>query len=83
VQAILAEVKRLESEGCEFEAAEASFEMLIRKQIGLTQPSSISSNTTARIVSTVASTVLRPARPPSRSKSMASEFTPSMKAMDP
>jgi 2-isopropylmalate synthase len=33
VQSILAEVKRLESEGCEFEAAEASFEMLIRKQL--------------------------------------------------
>lgn len=34
VQRILAEVKRLESEGYEFEAAEASFEMLIRKQLG-------------------------------------------------
>ncbi len=34
VQGILAEVKRLESEGYEFEAAEASFEMLIRKQLG-------------------------------------------------
>ncbi|MDB6137509.1 MAG: 2-isopropylmalate synthase, partial [Verrucomicrobiaceae bacterium] len=33
VQAVLAEVKRLESEGYEFEAAEASFEMLIRKQL--------------------------------------------------
>ncbi|MFM7606562.1 MAG: citramalate synthase, partial [Prosthecobacter sp.] len=39
VQAILAEVKRLESEGYEFEAAEASFEMLIRKQLGLYSPS--------------------------------------------
>ena len=38
VQSILAEVKRLESEGCEFEAAEASFEMLIRKQLGQYQP---------------------------------------------
>jgi 2-isopropylmalate synthase len=38
VQAILSEVKRLESEGCEFEAAEASFEMLIRKQMGQHQP---------------------------------------------
>ncbi len=35
---ILAEVKRLESEGYEFEAAEASFEMLIRKQLGLARP---------------------------------------------
>ncbi len=35
VQAILNEVKRLESEGYEFEAAEASFENLIRKQLGL------------------------------------------------
>lgn len=34
VQKILAEVKRLESEGYEFEAAEASFELLIRRQLG-------------------------------------------------
>lgn len=34
VQAILTEVKRLESEGYEFEAAEASFELLIRKRSG-------------------------------------------------
>jgi 2-isopropylmalate synthase len=34
VNAILAEVKRLESEGYEFEAAEASFELLIRKFLG-------------------------------------------------
>lgn len=33
VQKILAEVKKLESEGYEFEAAEASFELLIRKQL--------------------------------------------------
>jgi 2-isopropylmalate synthase len=39
VQAILAEVKRLESEGYEFEAAEASFELLIRKQLKLLTPS--------------------------------------------
>lgn len=38
VQAILAEVKRLESEGYEFEAAEASFETLIRKQLGQHKP---------------------------------------------
>lgn len=38
VHAILAEVKRLESEGYEFEAAEASFEMLIRKQLGQHKP---------------------------------------------
>ncbi len=35
---ILSEVKRLESEGYEFEAAEASFEMLIRKQLGQYSP---------------------------------------------
>jgi len=35
---ILAEVKRLESEGYEFEAAEASFELLIRKTLGVHQP---------------------------------------------
>ncbi len=34
VQKILAEVKRLESEGYEFEAAEASFELLIRRLLG-------------------------------------------------
>ncbi|MEK0445308.1 MAG: hypothetical protein RLZZ399_629 [Verrucomicrobiota bacterium] len=34
VNAILAEVKKLESEGYEFEAAEASFELLIRKFLG-------------------------------------------------
>ncbi len=39
VQAILAEVKRLESEGYEFEAAEASFELLIRRQLGQHSPS--------------------------------------------
>ena len=39
VQAILAEVKRLESDGYEFEAAEASFELLIRKQLKLLTPS--------------------------------------------
>jgi 2-isopropylmalate synthase len=33
VATILSEVKRLESEGYEFEAAEASFELLIRKQL--------------------------------------------------
>lgn len=38
VQSILAEVKRLESEGYEFEAAEASFELLIRKQLKLHTP---------------------------------------------
>jgi 2-isopropylmalate synthase len=35
---ILAEVKRLESEGYEFEAAEASFELLIRKTLGQHKP---------------------------------------------
>jgi 2-isopropylmalate synthase len=35
---ILAEVKRLESEGYEFEAAEGSFELLLRRQLGLHQP---------------------------------------------
>jgi 2-isopropylmalate synthase len=35
---ILSEVKRLESEGYEFEAAEGSFELLIRKQLGLSRP---------------------------------------------
>jgi 2-isopropylmalate synthase len=34
VQRVLSEVKRLESEGYEFEAADASFELLIRKQLG-------------------------------------------------
>lgn len=34
VQKVLAEVKRLESEGYEFEAAEASFELLIRRMLG-------------------------------------------------
>ncbi len=34
VQKILSEVKRMESEGYEFEAAEASFELLIRRQLG-------------------------------------------------
>lgn len=38
VQQILGEVKRLESEGYEFEAAEASFEMLIRKMLGHYKP---------------------------------------------
>ncbi len=35
---ILADVKRLESEGYEFEAAEASFELLIRKSLGQHHP---------------------------------------------
>ncbi len=35
---ILSEVKRLESEGYEFEAAEASFELLIRKTLGVQKP---------------------------------------------
>jgi 2-isopropylmalate synthase len=35
---ILAEVKRLEAEGYEFEAAEASFELLIRKTLGYHKP---------------------------------------------
>ncbi len=38
VTKILAEVKRLESEGCEFEAAEGSFEVLVRRQLGLARP---------------------------------------------
>ena len=35
---ILTEVKRLESEGYEFEAAEASFELLLRRQLGQERP---------------------------------------------
>ncbi len=35
---ILSEVKRLESEGYEFEAAEASFELLVRKTVGVHRP---------------------------------------------
>ncbi len=38
VTSILAEVKRLESEGYEFEAAEGSFDLLIRKQLGHYRP---------------------------------------------
>jgi 2-isopropylmalate synthase len=38
VQQILSEVKRLESEGYEFEAAEASFELLIRQQLKQRRP---------------------------------------------
>lgn len=38
VAKILAEVKRLESEGYEFEAAEGSFEVLVRRQLGLAKP---------------------------------------------
>jgi len=38
VREILAEVKRLENEGYEFEAAEASFELLIRRHIGRHKP---------------------------------------------
>ena len=38
VTAVLAEIKRLEKEGYEFEAAEASFELLVRKRLGLHQP---------------------------------------------
>jgi len=35
---VLNEVKRLESEGYEFEAAEGSFELLLRRQLGLHRP---------------------------------------------
>jgi 2-isopropylmalate synthase len=38
VQAVLAEVKRLESLGYEFEAAEASFELLVRQFLGRRKP---------------------------------------------
>jgi 2-isopropylmalate synthase len=38
VNSILAEVKRLESEGYEFEAAEASFELLVRQFLGRREP---------------------------------------------
>jgi 2-isopropylmalate synthase len=38
VSKILSEVKRLESEGYEFESAEASFELLIRKCLGIHHP---------------------------------------------
>jgi len=38
VSKVLSEVKRLESEGYEFEAAEASFQLLIRKALGQYQP---------------------------------------------
>ncbi len=38
VTALLAEIKRLEKEGYEFEAAEASFELLVRRRLGLHQP---------------------------------------------
>jgi 2-isopropylmalate synthase len=35
---ILAEVKRLENEGYEFEAADASFDLLVRRQFGASRP---------------------------------------------
>ena len=38
VAAVLAEVKRLEKEGYEFEAAEASFALLVRRRLGLHRP---------------------------------------------
>lgn len=38
VGAILKEVKRLENEGFEFEAAEASFDLLVRRHLGLYEP---------------------------------------------
>ena len=38
VATILTEVKRLESEGYEFEAAEASFELLLRRHLGQSRP---------------------------------------------
>ncbi len=38
VAQILNEVKRLESEGYEFEAAEGSFDVLVRRQLGMAQP---------------------------------------------
>jgi 2-isopropylmalate synthase len=38
VAKILGEVKRLESEGYEFEAAEGSFELLVRRHLGLSRP---------------------------------------------
>ncbi len=38
VKSVLTEVKRLEAEGYEFEAAEASFALLLRKQTGKYQP---------------------------------------------
>ncbi len=38
VAAILADIKRLEKEGYEFEAAEASFELLVRRHLGRYRP---------------------------------------------
>ena len=38
VAAVLTEVKRMEKDGYEFEAAEASFELLVRKQLGRYRP---------------------------------------------
>jgi 2-isopropylmalate synthase len=38
VAKILSEVKRLESEGYEFEAAEGSFELLVRRHLGVSKP---------------------------------------------
>ncbi len=38
VLAVLADIKRLEKDGYEFEAAEASFELLVRRRLGLHQP---------------------------------------------
>ena len=38
VAAVLAEIKRLEQEGYEFEAAEASFALLVRRRLGLHRP---------------------------------------------
>jgi 2-isopropylmalate synthase len=38
VQTVLSEIKRLESDGYEFEAAEASFELLLRKVLGKYTP---------------------------------------------
>ena len=38
VIAVLAEIKRLEKEGYEFEAAEASFALLVRRRLGLHRP---------------------------------------------
>jgi 2-isopropylmalate synthase len=79
---VLDQIKHLENEGYEFEAADASFELLVRKALGQYRPFSSWSSITSPSART-ARTASTPARRRSSSPSTARKSTPWPRATAP
>ena len=72
---VLEEIKRLENQGYEFEAADASFELLVRKTLGAVPARSSSWSSTTSPSARTTSTARTPPRPRSSSRSTARPST--------